>query len=469
MSRYNGPVEILALSDSSVQDNFVLNDTVEIDVPNPNASELSRVAHECYDTAWTYSTREGAETSRRMRFYPTTYGMDVQEVREMLARLLTTWRDQHENGPIVSLTSVYWPESLIVWFDDVDSGERAGFMVYQFQHARDYNVLTGWNFDTVITIGELPHYILDTNDFLNELPYPEVEEEEEYENEYDDFSSRHRRSGAHIDVVRAPAVGLELEIICSAGPDELALMMEHEGLDVDGSMEYTHERTSWWKLVPDGSLPGNGIEVVSPVLTPDQVEDQVARVTKAMKKAKARVSTHCGHHIHHNANYLTCAQLANVALAYDGNQRVIDSMMPESRRQNSMCDHIGRRERESIESYRHSYGSEHASFLAGAMSDRYKVVNLDALNRHGTVEFRQHPATTVDKKIMAWYELTSALVANGQDREFPSTNEDFFDNKQAAAGDFLDALGLSEATKAYWLKRQAQFSALPYDEEASNY
>lgn len=112
------------------------------------------------------------------------------------------------------------------------------------------------------------------------------------------------------------------------------------------------------------------------------------------------------------------ARLLDAYAEYEG---IFDMMMPPSRREdNSGYAHSLRRQMASAASpERVGYGRGGRSQTPMSVPDvarefgiggnRYEKVNLEALTRHGTVEFRQHSGTVEFPKMETWITLTQLL------------------------------------------------------------
>jgi hypothetical protein len=81
-------------------------------------------------------------------------------------------------------------------------------------------------------------------------------------------------------------------------------------------------------------------------------------------------------------------KLQQVVDIYNRAEKVIDSMLPPSRRMNTYC---------------------RSNTVTDATRDRYAKVNLTSMYRHGTVEFRQHSGTIDCNKIKNWVLLTGLI------------------------------------------------------------
>jgi Putative amidoligase enzyme len=172
---------------------------------------------------------------------------------------------------------------------------------------------------------------------------------------------------------------------------------------------YTHARSTDWKVVTDGSLVGNGFEVVSPPLTGDAGQEQVTKVCAVLNQIGANVNRSCGLHVHVDAGSMSAAALRRLAVIYIENENIIDSLMPMSRRaaNNRWCGSLRNTNMVRLAQARN------AQEVAYAINhgDRYVKLNYTAFLRHGTVEFRHHSGTVDADKINKWLQACLRLVA----------------------------------------------------------
>ena len=158
-----------------------------------------------------------------------------------------------------------------------------------------------------------------------------------------------------------------------------------------------------------------------------------------------KVNNTCGFHIHLDVSDLTAKQIARIVKFYQVYETEIDKLHQRTRRGdarytgtlNSSC-------------YR-NFDPENIRCmddLTGLFRDRYVKVNVQAYLRHGTIEFRQHGATTDPVKISNWIKFCTRIV------EYAKTN-----NPIDASIDLFTALNLSEAEKIYWNYRKEVLAA----------
>lgn len=224
----------------------------------------------------------------------------------------------------------------------------------------------------------------------------------------------------------ARSFGAEFEVMLPAGKthEDLAAAIRAGGVPCR-SLNYTHAVHTYWKVVTDGSLGSNtsGAEVVSPILRGERGIEAVRSVCKAMTDFGCKVNVKCGFHVHVDASGLDAKAMKSLAKSYVWFESFFDFIMPVSRRADS---------NQYVKSNRSIFGGYSTdavknAFAAldlcdtvekviettcpgGATYGRYRKLNLQAFNRHRTVEFRQHSGTTDADKAEHWIRLCLAIV-----------------------------------------------------------
>ena len=77
-----------------------------------------------------------------------------------------------------------------------------------------------------------------------------------------------------------------------------------------------------WQVVSDGSLCGTSAEVVTPIMTYSDMET-LQQVVRAMRKAKAKVNSRTGLHVHVGAQGMTPMQIKNLVKIFFKQQELI--------------------------------------------------------------------------------------------------------------------------------------------------
>lgn len=162
---------------------------------------------------------------------------------------------------------------------------------------------------------------------------------------------------------------------------------------------YNHETRRHWKIVHDGSVRGRSpFELVSPPLAGQAGLNQVVTVMSILRSLGAKVNATCGLHVHHSGAGLRPEQLRRVEQVYSHFYPIFRQAFPNSRQFNQYCQ-VPSDGRVRTDSAQNRVGV-----------NRYRAVNLSAMLRHGTVEFRQHQGTLNGDKAEAWIVFTQELL-----------------------------------------------------------
>lgn len=221
--------------------------------------------------------------------------------------------------------------------------------------------------------------------------------------------------------------GIEIEAY-NCTREKLASELRSAGIDV--AVEgYNHTTRNHWKLVTDSSLTGNNtFELVSPVLEGEAGLKELEKVCWVLEYCDVKVNDSCGLHIHMDAADFDIQTWKNLALSYKHLERVIDSFMPQSRRQNYYCKGLSSISAADIQA------AQNINDLRAAFgNNRYRKVNLEAYARHRTVEFRQHSGTTNFTKMENWVRFLNGLITFAKSGIAANTsleNIPFLDEKQ---------------------------------------
>ncbi len=198
--------------------------------------------------------------------------------------------------------------------------------------------------------------------------------------------------------------GCELECFLPRGVShaEAARRLTAEGLDVRAE-SWGHVTRTWWKIVTDGSLNNytRGAEFVSPVLKGQEGLGQVEKLCRALTRMGAKVNKTCGLHVHVGAANITSEELTRLLKLYGRNERTIDRLMPESRRNNRYCGSVIIPERlcETVQEVLQ------AIRCTSYQSNRFRKLNAASWWSHRTVEFRQHSGSVEADKVCNWVQF----------------------------------------------------------------
>jgi glycyl-tRNA synthetase beta subunit len=196
--------------------------------------------------------------------------------------------------------------------------------------------------------------------------------------------------------------GVELEVATSKSDSYVVDALKSSGINAHESWYGSSVDLDAWKVHYDGSL-NLGWEIVSP---PSYDLGELETVANVLRKdIKAKATKRCGFHVHHDISDFGLQQFKNLYRLYDKYTDAINSILNPSRRYNSYCQPI-HHDLIYIEAaqtfdklkYEISYHS------------RYKALNAKSYLKYGTIEFRQHQATTSAEDAITWVILTHKFV-----------------------------------------------------------
>lgn len=250
---------------------------------------------------------------------------------------------------------------------------------------------------------------------------------------------------------------------------------------------YNHHPAEYWRITHDASVAtagtgeSSGNELVSPVLRINRKMHfkQVQTALHTLRDNGGDIDKTCGLHVHHSAAAMTPLLLAETLAHYAIFQRAIDSILPKSRRVTG--GHTGSGYSKAVENLtdinealRRPGTSFREAVSLGNTRNRYQVVNLNALDKHGTVEFRQHSGTLNAAKTNNWVKLTRLFMDIGRTQSIIHLLKDFHFNSTLVSEEFsdiikvLEYMGADDMLTEYFIGRRDAFSGKTEDDEDKN-
>jgi hypothetical protein len=235
-------------------------------------------------------------------------------------------------------------------------------------------------------------------------------------------------------------------------------VLRAQGIDVSWR-GYTHDHVNAWKIVRDGSVTREGLELVSPILSGPEGLEAIKLALGALQRAGATVNQTCGVHVHIAADGLTGAEVMKVVKTYVANQAHINNLVAQSRHNQTYCrplslrdtDHGGYADLATIRRCGNNFKRDQGRQLddaiarAGRGTTRYHVVNLNSYAKYGTLEFRQHQGSLSGNKVATWIVFLLGLMEKaleaGEPRDFGSVPN------------LLESLPIEDAVRSSLLRR----------------
>lgn len=238
--------------------------------------------------------------------------------------------------------------------------------------------------------------------------------------------------------------GVELELLYPShiGPANIRAALSAAGL-------------SEWKVEHDGSLNGNGWEVVSPKLQGEDGHRQIREVCAVLSGLGGKPNSSCGLHVHHEIRELSIEAAKALFVAWAAQQPMIDGLVAPSRRGGAYyARHLGSSDLARVQRCSTLSDLQRAS-NAMSYSDKYRALNLRSYGRYGTVEVRQHQGTVNAEKISSWVRFGQALIVAAATGELTTATH-------SRMRDLLGAMGshLEETARTFLLGRTVEFGAV---------
>jgi hypothetical protein len=182
----------------------------------------------------------------------------------------------------------------------------------------------------------------------------------------------------HSSIGSSRRFGIELEV-CTAP--------RHEALQNRTSFGAKH----------DGSVSGESMEFVSPILSGDRGLEAVTNFCEYARQHNWRADRSCGYHLHIDVSQMDGWRRRKVAYAYAVTQRFWKRLVPSWRRNARWCANMQTRPTD----WKREGSFNNLSFN----NTRYCWCNTSAYQRHGTIEIRLHQGTLRTREIVNWIKL----------------------------------------------------------------
>lgn len=195
-----------------------------------------------------------------------------------------------------------------------------------------------------------------------------------------------------------PGVGVEVEL---------------EGTSLPSNLDYP-DFNKYWKSKPEPSLR-NGVEYIfrKPLPLID-AKRAVEAFEKTLKEAKAVVSKsiRTSTHIHVNVSMYTMPQLYGALCVYYLLEELLVDTQPETRKGNLFCLRMSDANGIQASILRGIQSREHF-FVFNNDQHKYGALNLAAVTRFGSFEFRFLQAYTDAKELQNWIRIFTRIVSYG--------------------------------------------------------
>ncbi len=218
--------------------------------------------------------------------------------------------------------------------------------------------------------------------------------------------------------LRDQTFGIEIETVGASREAVARAVQTVVGGTLSGT-RVTDRQGRTWKVVRDGSLPGGGAEVVSPILRYADIPE-LQEVVRAVRRAGAKADASCGIHVHVGAQPHTARSLTNLAKQVNKNERLLIAALQvrpgRQGRYARMVDQsfLGRilaRKPRTLDELNTAWYGRHNPSPTHYDGTRYHGLNLHNVWYRGTVEFRYFNGTLHAGKVKTYIQLCLAMSA----------------------------------------------------------
>jgi len=241
------------------------------------------------------------------------------------------------------------------------------------------------------------------------------------------------------------------------GP-RVGIELEYEGFSAERFRDSGVGARNWY-MDNDPSLRGGGIEFISTILLPGSVPGALEEAGTMIKASHARGTPRCGVHVHVNMSDLRMYQIWNTLVLYVLAEPTVFKQFADGRENSHFCVPMWanavfaqtiyndiRKLRNGVEmkgvgesrmakarrAVQRAQGFEEFVRDGGDVVEepvgrqlgifqgvKYSAMNCRTLATLGTLEFRQHPATTDMGKVQAWVDFLLRLRHTAIDYKDP--------------------------------------------------
>lgn len=238
----------------------------------------------------------------------------------------------------------------------------------------------------------------------------------------------------------------------------LGIEIEAEGKDMREVI------TKYWRSENDGSLRGHYPEtkaefVLHKPIELNEVVPALEELTKALKGATFDFSFRTSVHVHVNVQDLTHAQIMNMVYTYLLIEEPLMTYCGKSRKANRFCLRAADAEGLLTTINKMIREGEGSHYLADD-NIRYSAINLAALNKYGSIEFRGMRGNMDIEVISTWATALTNLKAFAAAQESPVEIQKLMEKVGTKA--FLSAVVGPELAKVFTYPRIQKDMARSY-------
>ena len=180
-------------------------------------------------------------------------------------------------------------------------------------------------------------------------------------------------------------------------------------IEVENMKRAPDKYSQFLSVKADGSLRNGGLEVIfSHPLRGEDVVKATTEIFKGLEAAgKPEFSERCGVHVHLDVRPLSPEQLLSIVSNYSIFERSLYKFCGGNRSSNIFCLPYYKAERGL-----HNLGDFHKSgnvmFLL-EYADKYYGLNIKAVDRYGSLEYRMLPGTPSSARVLTWINILLSI------------------------------------------------------------
>ena len=206
------------------------------------------------------------------------------------------------------------------------------------------------------------------------------------------------------------------------GPTYLGIEVELEGKNLLAEGALNH-----WSVVPEGSLRNGGVEFVTALGTNlDNLPKVMEEYEKVTRNAKISPSIRTSVHIHVSVQLLTLREIYTVITAWFLIEDLLVKINGPTRVGNLFC--LRNRDAEGIQRKLIEEITKRQYFRSWSVHDRYAALNLAALAKCGTLEFRFIKGIHKSKEIEMWARALVTFVNRAKALGSPRNLLEIYEN-----------------------------------------
>ena len=246
----------------------------------------------------------------------------------------------------------------------------------------------------------------------------------------------------------------------------------------EGNPMALHNIPKGWREAYDGSISGNGREMISTPSNGNILWTRVKQLENWAKEHNVYINRSCGLHVHLDATDTTWQDLKAISLVMMKVEQHIFDMLPPSRQNSNWCKRISMNINELIACSTESEFVElwyrNESINRTKYNDtRYHGLNLHARFYLGTIEFRYHSGTLNSNKILNWIKICNAVMETGiklsRDSKWTDGHKFYYETKEIEFSGvnqryvnlselFSHMIGIDKNTASYMVDRMRLFN-----------